>query len=95
MRSAYLFGARTVRDAWDDTGLDGLYERMYPEGGAVKGYLEAGRSFAASEFRPEARAALEAAVRLGKVERKTGRRRRGDVEQLAEARKALAALLRS
>jgi hypothetical protein len=95
VRSAYLFGARTVRDAWDETGLDGLYVRMYPEGGAIEGYLEAGRSFAASEFRPEARAALEAAVRLAKLEKRTGRRRRGGADRAAEARKALAALLRS
>jgi len=95
VRSAYLFGARTVRDAWDETGLDGLYERMYPEGGAIEGYLEAGRSFAASEFRPEARAALEAAVERGRAEKKTGRRRRGGSDRAAEARKALAALLKS
>lgn len=92
VRSSYLFGARVVRGAFDEHGLDGLYARMYPEAGAVEGYLEAGRSFAESEFRPEAIAALEMAVRLGRGEKKAPRKKGLVVDCVAEARRLLTGL---
>lgn len=92
VRSCYLFGARVVRGAWDEPGLEGLYARMYPEGRAVEGYLEAGRSFAASGFLPQARGALEAAVRLSRAEKRGGRRRAGAPDHASEARRLLAGL---
>jgi hypothetical protein len=50
VRSAYLFGERVARGVYDEGGRAGLYLRMYPDGGAAEGYLEAGRSFHASGF---------------------------------------------
>jgi hypothetical protein len=92
VRSAYLFGARVVRGVWEEPGLSGLYARMYPDGGAVEGYFTAGRSFAESEFRPEAVAALEAAVRLGRGEKKSARKKGVVPECVAEARRLLTGL---
>ena len=90
VRSSYLFGARVVRGAWDEPGLEGLYARMYPEGRAVEGYLEAGRSFAASGFHPEARAALESCLKLVRAEKKPARRRAGQLDFATDARRILA-----
>ena len=92
VRSSYLFGARVTRGVWEEPGLAGLYARMYPEGGSVEGYLEAGRSFAESEFRPEAMAALEAAVRLGQPLKKAGRKKGLVPDCVAEARRLLTGL---
>lgn len=57
VRSAYLFGEELARSAWRE-GLEGLYARMYPQGRAVKGFLEAARSFHAAGFDAQAREAL-------------------------------------
>jgi hypothetical protein len=92
VRSAWLFGGRVVRDAFGEEGLAGLYDKMYPEGGEAEGHLVAGRSFAASEFRAEARAAFEAVLRAVKADRRAGRRRRRADEHAAEARRAIAAV---
>lgn len=93
VRSVYLFGPRVARGVWDEPGLEGLYARMYPEGGAVEGYLEAGRSFAASDFRAEAIAALEASVRLSRADRKPPKKRGRLAECAIEARRLLATLV--
>ncbi len=61
VRSAYLFGEGLARDAWRED-LVGLYVRMYPEGGAARGFLEAARSFHAAGFDDHARQALARAV---------------------------------
>lgn len=53
IRSAYLFGDALARSTWRE-GLEGLYARMYPQGGAPQGYLEAARSFHAAGFDAEA-----------------------------------------
>jgi hypothetical protein len=61
VRSAYLFGEALARDAWRED-LPGLYARMYPEGRAARGFLEAARSFHAAGFDDQAREALARAV---------------------------------
>lgn len=61
IRSAYLFGDALGRRAWRE-GLEGLYARMYPEGGAVKGLLEAARSFHAAGFDAQAATAGKRAL---------------------------------
>lgn len=61
VRSAYLFGEELARSAWNE-GLEGLYARMYPQGRATRGLLEAARSFHAAGFDAEARAALGRAL---------------------------------
>jgi hypothetical protein len=60
VRSAYLFGEALARATWRE-GLEGLYARMYPQGGAALGYLEAARSFHAAGFDEEAGRAAERA----------------------------------
>jgi len=61
VRSAYLFGEALASDAWRED-LNGLYARMYPEGGAARGFLEAARSFHAAGFDEQAREAAQRAV---------------------------------
>lgn len=61
VRSAYLFGEALARSAWRE-GLEGLYARMYPQGRAAKGWLEAARSFHAAGFDHEARQAAGRAL---------------------------------
>jgi hypothetical protein len=58
VRSMYLFGERLARKAYGD-GIEVFYRRMYPEGGAIQGYLEAARSFLDSGFLIQARGAVE------------------------------------
>ena len=72
VRSVYLFGGRLAHAAYED-GLQGLYARMYPDGGAVEGYLVAARSFRDSGFSREAKEAAEKAVAAAEAGRK-GRR---------------------
>lgn len=90
IRSAYLFGERLARGAFEPAGLPGLYARMYPSGGAAEGYLEVGRSFLASGFVAPAREALSRAAALERslrgVRRATARR---GVACAAEARRLL------
>jgi hypothetical protein len=66
VRSVYLFGRPLARSAYED-GLDGLYARMYPAGGAAEGYLVAARSFADSAFPRHAREAAERSVAAAKA----------------------------
>lgn len=61
VRSMYLFGDRLAKRAYGED-IEACYLRMYPDGGMVRGLLEAGRSFATSGFVEEARRALERAV---------------------------------
>jgi hypothetical protein len=61
VRSAYLFGERLGQSAWRE-GRDGLYARMYPQGRAPKGLLEAARSFHAAGFDDQARGAAAEAL---------------------------------
>jgi hypothetical protein len=80
VRSAYLFGERTARLAYGE-GIEALYRRMYPEGGAAQGFLEAARSFQESGFRAEA---VEAARRsLAAAKGRSSRDRRAAREARA------------
>ncbi len=68
VRSAFLFGDRLGRRAYG-SGRDGLYTRMYPEGGAFRGYFEAARSFAKSGFAKQTEEARNELRRLAKATR--------------------------
>ena len=68
IRSAFLFGDRMGRRAYG-SGRDGLYKRMYPEGGAFRGYYEAARSFADSGFLKKASEARNELRRVAKSTR--------------------------
>jgi hypothetical protein len=87
VRSTYLFGERLARTTWGE-GVEAFYRLMYPRGGAVEGYLEAGKSFSASGFRDQAVEALRRALAAADAPRR-GRASR----QVAEARRAAQALL--
>lgn len=92
VRSAYLFGDRVGRKAFG-RGREALYERMYPRGGALRGYVEAARSFHASGFSTQAREALDAAEAAARLVR-SARTLLADERralQDAEALRALAA----
>lgn len=65
-RSTYLFGERISRRAYG-RGHHALYERMFPEGGAIRGYYEAARSFEKSGFLAQAGRALGHAADRAKV----------------------------
>ncbi len=94
VRSAYLFGERVARGVYDEGGRAGLYVRMYPDGGAAEGYLEAGRSFHGSGFLPLAREALEASIAVVRPpSRRGGERSRGPGAAFAaQARRLLASI---
>ena len=96
VRSAYLFGGRIARGVWEEEAppLESLYARMYPAGGAAQGYLEAGRSFLASGFAPEAEAALGSAVRAGKRAKAGSRRRTPAGDCAREAKRLLSGMSR-
>jgi hypothetical protein len=87
VRSIYLFGERLARATWGE-GIEALYRRMYPRGGAVEGFLEAARSFHASGFRPQAVEAARAALEVAETPRR-GKPSRPAVD----ARRAAQALL--
>ncbi len=72
IRSTYLFGDRLARLAYG-RGREALYQRMYPRGGAIRGYLTAARSFMDSGFTPQAGAALGEAARIAKTLEGSGR----------------------
>jgi hypothetical protein len=61
VRSVYLFGNRLGHQAYGE-GIEALYRRMYPADGAVRGFLEAARSFEASGFREQAQEAARRAL---------------------------------
>ena len=92
VRSAYLFGERMARGVWEEDGLQGLYARLYPAGGAAEGYLEAGASFLASGFLPEAEAALRDSVRSARQGRPGPRRKTPASACGAKARRLLATI---
>jgi len=65
VRSAYLFGEKVLKGAYED-GLVRLYAHLYPQGGAAEGYLEASRSFALSRFGEEAGEAARRSIAASK-----------------------------
>lgn len=67
VRSACLFGERLGRWAWRE-GRAGLYARMYPQGRAAKGWLEAARSFHAAGFDDRARDAAGRALAAARAQ---------------------------
>ena len=67
VRSLFLFGEELVDGVYDD-GLKGLYECMYPNGGAITGYSIAADSFLDARFGPEAADAYRHALDALEVE---------------------------
>lgn len=61
VRSAYLFGDSLAQRAYG-SGREALYVRMYLNGGVIRGYLEAGRSFIDAGFAEYGRDALSHAL---------------------------------
>ncbi len=49
IRSVYLFSEKLFKRAYRD-GLDGFYRKAYPEGGVVRGYVDASVAFRAGGF---------------------------------------------
>lgn len=89
VRCAYLFGDRWGRLGYG-RGRDALLQKMWPKrGGAIRGYLEAGRSFARSGFETQAEGALRESLRVAIRLQK----RRVLSEHEVEARDASEALL--
>lgn len=59
LRSLYLYGAEVFEDIDSyPGGVEDIYRLVYPEGGAVQGYLEVADSFRASGFTDQAREAV-------------------------------------
>lgn len=61
VRSVFLFGDRLVRDIYRH-GVADLYRHMYPEGGALRGYATAAKSFLDAGFGAEAVSAFDLAI---------------------------------
>jgi hypothetical protein len=91
-RSVYLFGDVLARKAYG-RGLEALYERMYPGGGAVQGFLEAGESFHDSGFGPRAVGALERALEAAREAERHRKLEEAEAASAARARELLQALV--
>jgi hypothetical protein len=61
VRGVYLFGEQLSLHAYGQ-GVRTLYGRMYPQGGEIRGYVEASRSFLESSFMTRAREAAQKGV---------------------------------
>ncbi len=92
VRSAYLFGERLARRAWGE-GREAFYARMYPNGGVVRGYLEAGRSFYESGFQDEARDALALALQSWEAEKDEEEQYPGRRRAMEEVRELMARMV--
>ena len=94
VRSAYLFGDTLARRAYGQ-GREALYARMYPDGGAIKGYLEAGLSFQASGFETRAREAYRSGMAIWDAGDDDLRKRPGERRAVEEIRQRIAELVQS
>jgi len=94
VRSAFLFGERLSRRAWRE-GREALYVRMYPNGGVIRGYLEAGRSFFDSGFTEYARQGLSEALAWWEAADDIVHQRPGERAAMEEVRELMARLVRS
>ncbi|MDJ0520896.1 MAG: hypothetical protein QNJ90_02360 [Planctomycetota bacterium] len=93
VRSAYLFGESLARRAYHED-VDALYARMYPNGGVIRGYLEAGRSFHESGFENSARRALAQAMEAWETEdEEADQRHPGRRVAMEEVRELMARLV--
>ena len=82
VRSLYLFGEPLARKAYGE-GREAFYRRMYPHGGVIRGYVEAGRSFYDSGFVEQARDAVHDAL-TASAERQATRELRSDEHKAVE-----------
>jgi len=92
VRSTFLFGDSLARRAFG-SGREALYLRMYPNGGVIRGYCEAGRSFYRSGFAEYAREALGLGL-LAYEQAEAGRELRpGEKAAIEEVRELMAQLV--
>lgn len=94
VRSAYLFGDQLARRAYGK-GREALYARMYPDGGAIQGYLEAGRSFHGSGFETRAREAYSLGLDIWDRGDDDLRKRPGERRAAEEIRQRIAELVQA
>lgn len=92
VRSVYLLGDRLARQAYGK-GRVALYDRMYPAGGAVQGYLEAGRSFYKAGFLTHAREAFSHSMACWESGDDEFRARTGVRRAIEEVRQLMADML--
>lgn len=94
VRSSFLYGSRLARRAYGE-GREALYTRMYPNGGAIRGFCEAGRSFYKSGFTEYARDALGKALMAYEQAEATRELRPGEKTAVEEVRELMANLVGS
>ena len=94
VRSVYLFGDSLAQRAYG-SGKEALYLRMYPNGGVIRGYLEAGRSFMDASFAEYAREALSQALVAYEEAERTRELRPGERAAIEEVRELMAKFIGS
>jgi hypothetical protein len=92
VRSMYLSGNELAKRAYG-TGLEAFYFRMYPNGGLIRGYLEAGRSFYNSGFQERARVALGRALEAFEEAEKERELRPGERRAVEEVRELMSLMI--
>ena len=92
VRSIYLFGDSLAQRAYG-SGKEAFYIRMYPNGGVIRGYLEAARSFGESGFGEYAREALTEALAAYEEALATRELRPGEEKAVEEVRELMARLV--
>jgi len=86
VRSLYLFGNDVLGKAGEGD-IAALYEKIYPKGGAVQGYLKVAQSFHESGFYENAEEALKkakSALRKSKLPDTEKKKKREEINQLAK-----------
>jgi hypothetical protein len=84
IRSVYLFGGELLKKVFEG-GLNAFYEKMYPSGGAVQGYITVARSFHESGFNEEAGNALKkarTALKKSSLSDEEKKEKRAEIKQL-------------
>ena len=92
VRSIYLFGDSLAQRAYG-SGKEAFYVRMYPNGGVIRGYLEAARSFMESGFGEHTRDALKRALEAYEEAIATRELRPGEQQAADETRELMARLV--
>jgi len=92
VRSIYLYGSSLARRAYGE-GREAIYLRMYPNGGAIRGFCEAGRSFLKSGFSEHAREALGKALAAYEQAEDSRALRPGESAAVEDVRELMARLV--
>lgn len=86
VRSLYLFGDEVLKKV-NEGGLDGFYDKVYPSGGAVQGYMSAAHSFYESGFYDHADKALKkarAALKKSPLPEDEKKKKREEIKKLGK-----------